>query len=164
MHMVTGVYFTLPNSRVFLFDKYFVFYIESIKVFGDMLSENIGESNTSICIENTGIFDKGFIRKGVEELLKHNFCKLTWDIGHDYSSGNKDRDFILSHLQDLKHFHIHDAVGMKNHLPLGAGEINISEKLNIANICNCTCVIETKTIEGLRKSLNFMKMYQYNSF
>lgn len=161
MHVVTGVYFTLPDNKIFLFDKYFDFYMESIKSFGDMLSKNIRKSNISICIENTGIFDKEFIYKAVEELLKHDYCKLTWDIGHDYSSGNKDRDFIISHLQSLKHFHIHDAIGKKNHLPLGTGEIDILERLNIAEKNGCTCVLETKTIEALSESVDFMKKIKF---
>jgi sugar phosphate isomerase/epimerase len=157
MHMSTGIYFTLPDSKVYLFDEYLDFYIESIKAFGKMLSQNISDNNISICIENTGIFDKDFINEAVEELLKYDFCKLTWDIGHDHSSGNLDFGFITTHIQNIKHFHIHDAIGKDNHLPLGSGEIDILEKLNIAEKYNCSCVIETKTIEGLRKSVAFLR-------
>lgn len=49
--------------------------------------------------------------------------------------------------------HIHDAINYKNHLPLGRGNIDIKGMINIAIKNKCTCVLETKTIEGLRQSV-----------
>ena len=42
---------------------------------------------------------------------------------------------------------------VKNHLPLGTGEINISEKFSLAREHNCRIVLETKTIAGLKQSV-----------
>lgn len=53
--------------------------------------------------------------------------------------------------------HIHDAIGTKNHLVLGTGEINIIEKLTLAKDNSCRCVIETKTIDALRNSMDYLK-------
>jgi len=56
--------------------------------------------------------------------------------------------------------HIHDACGNKNHLAIGSGEINIQQKLKIAKEHNCTCVIETKTIVGLKESVGNLGTYE----
>lgn len=162
MHMVTGVYFTLPNHRVYLFDKYKNEYIRSIRNFGDLVNGLIGNDNICITIENTGIYNLSFITDAITELLTRDCFKLTWDIGHDYSSGNIDSDFMLSNIKFIRHFHMHDAVGKSNHLPLGDGEMDLQSKIDIAKANNCTCVIETKTIEGLRKSVNAINNGKYH--
>lgn len=53
--------------------------------------------------------------------------------------------------------HIHDAMGKKNHLPLGTGELDLPKYFDLANRNNCRVVLETKTVEGLRKSVAWMK-------
>ena len=59
----------------------------------------------------------------------------------------------------LSHFHIHDGRENppKNHLALGDGEIDLIDRLNTAKVCNARCVLETKTIEALKKSVGWMK-------
>ena len=58
-----------------------------------------------------------------------------------------------------KHFHIHDGKENppKNHLSLGDSEIDLMERLEMAEKCNARCVLETKTIEALRKSVQWIK-------
>ncbi|WP_300869581.1 hypothetical protein [uncultured Clostridium sp.] len=60
--------------------------------------------------------------------------------------------------------HIHDATIYENHLPLGKGEIDIKEKINFAIKNNCTIVLETKTISGLRESVNYIEKYKNEIF
>ena len=76
---------------------------------------------------------------------------------HDYSSNNIDAEFIKENSDMIVHMHIHDAIGTKNHLVLGTGEVNLIEKINFAHEHCCNCVIETKTVEGLRKSISFLR-------
>jgi len=52
--------------------------------------------------------------------------------------------------------HIHDVVGRKNHLPLGTGELDLLKYFDLANGNNCRVVIETKTIDGLKQSVDWM--------
>ena len=70
-----------------------------------------------------------------------------------------DVPFILSHKDKLKHFHIHDGQENppKNHLALGDGEIDLIERLDMAKACNGRCVLETKTIDALKKSVAWLK-------
>ena len=65
----------------------------------------------------------------------------------------------MSHKEHLAHFHIHDGSENppKNHLALGDGEIDILERLSLAEKQNCRCVLETKTVEALRKSVKWLK-------
>lgn len=161
MHLNPGVYFTLPSKKVYLFREYFDFYLKSIKEFGNLINNSIGAESTYITIENIGNYDLQFITNAIEELLRYRCFGLTWDIGHDHSSGRIDSNFILRNLSSVKHFHLHDAIGEKNHLPLGSGEIDIQSKINVAKENNCLCVIETKTIEGLRKSIDAFKTGLY---
>ena len=84
---------------------------------------------------------------------------LTWDIGHSKATGEKDVPFIMHHSEKLIHFHIHDGweVPPKNHLALGDGEIDLQGRLRLAKERNARCVIETKTIEALKKSVGWLK-------
>lgn len=98
------------------------------------------------------------MKEAINILLKSHVFALTFDIGHDYCIGNKDVEFINRNINKLTHMHIHDATNDKNHLPLGRGKIDIKDKINIAIKNNCTCVLETKTIEGLRESVQYLKI------
>jgi sugar phosphate isomerase/epimerase len=156
MHMAKGVYFTLPDKKVYLFEKYREVYLEHLIKFRNLCEEKIGQSNIKICIENCDGYTE-FMKMAVDTLLESKSFALTFDIGHDYCIGNKDIAFIEENINRLKHMHIHDAIGNKNHLPLGKGEIDIKEKLSLAKKYNCSCVLETKTIEGLRESVRYIR-------
>lgn len=86
---------------------------------------------------------------------------LTWDIGHSHACKNIDERFLREHQGKLRHFHIHDAIGEKNHMTLGTGEIDLEGRLHIAERWNCRCVVETKTSEALRQSVEWLKLHGY---
>lgn len=46
---------------------------------------------------------------------------------------------------------------LKNHLALGDGEIDLIDRLNVDKACNARCVLETKTIKALKKSVEWIK-------
>ena len=76
------------------------------------------------------------------------------------------RDFMSTPILEterliLKHFHVHDGLGKKNHLTLGTGEIDLSQRLAVAKNCNARCVVETKTIEALKRSADYLKSNSY---
>lgn len=157
MHMNKGIYFTLPNHKIYLFEKYNQNYMEDIKVFKELCEDAIGDSNIKIAIENTDGYLE-FERTAIEYLLKSNVFALTWDIGHSHVVDNVDVPFILQHKEKLVHFHIHDATSKKNHLSLGSGDITLEERIGIAQACKGRCVVETKTIEALQSSVEWLKM------
>jgi sugar phosphate isomerase/epimerase len=158
MHMTNGVHFTLPTEKVYLFKQYKEIYLSKLKKFRDLCEDAIGNNDIKICIENCdGYMD--FTIEGIELLLQSNVFGLTFDIGHNHSIDKIDEPFIKKHISKLHHMHLHDAIGKKNHLALGTGEIDIKEKLNIAKENRCTCVLETKTIEGLKESVENLLKY-----
>lgn len=156
MHMNHGVHFTLPDRKVQLFEKYFDVYMNSWRSFRDMCESAIGSSDIKICIENTDGF-REYEKSAITYLLKSEAFALTWDIGHSHGIGNADVPFILEHEDKLRHFHIHDGLKRQNHMVLGTGEIDIKQRLAIAQKHGCRCVIETKTIDALKESVAWLK-------
>ena len=154
MHMHHGIYITLPDRKVQMYDRDFDTYMKSFSVFREKCEEWIGDSDIMIAVENTDGF-REYEKKAIEFLLESPKFGLTWDIGHSKATGEKDVPFIMSHKDHLIHFHIHDGseVAPRNHLALGDGEIDLKERLSLAEQRNARCVLETKTIEALKKSV-----------
>ena len=147
-------YITLPDRKVQMYDRDFDTYMKSFSVFREKCEEWIGDSDIMIAVENTDGF-REYEKKAIEFLLESQKFGLTWDIGHSKATGEKDVPFIMSHKDHLIHFHIHDGseVPPRNHLALGDGEIDLKERLSLAEQRNARCVLETKTIEALKKSV-----------
>ena len=159
MHMSKGVYFTLPDRKVYLFSEYKEQYLKSIVDFRNMCENAIGENDIKICIENCDGYEE-FQKEAIELLLESSVFSLTFDVGHNHGIGGTDEEFILKHKDRLQHIHLHDAEGRKNHLALGTGEMDIEKYLNLAKEQNCRVVLETKTIDGLKRSVEWLKGFQ----
>ena len=158
MHMHHGIFITLPDRKVQMYDRDFDTYMNSFSDFRSRCEEWIGDSEVMIAVENTDGF-REYEKKAIEFLLESKKFGLTWDIGHSKAVGEKDVPFIRQHRDKLIHFHIHDGseVPPKNHLALGDGEIDLMERLRLAEERNARCVLETKTIEALKKSVRWLK-------
>ena len=158
MHMNHGIYITLPDRKVQMYERDFETYMNSYIRFREKCIQWIGGSDIKIAIENTDGF-REYEKKAVEYLLEDSSFVLTWDIGHSKATGEKDVPFIMEHSEKLAHFHIHDGSENppKNHLALGDGEINILERLNLAESQNARCVLETKTVTALEKSVDYLR-------
>ncbi len=158
MHMHHGIYITLPDHKVQMYDRDFDTYMRSFSEFRAKCEEWIGESDVMIAVENTDGF-RDYEKKAIEFLLESPKFGLTWDIGHSKAVGEKDVPFITNHQDRLIHFHIHDGTENppKNHLALGDGEIDLAERLRLAETRNARCVLETKTIEALRRSVQWIE-------
>lgn len=157
MHLSKGVYFTLPDRKVYLFSEYKEIYLESIKSFINVCESAVKDSPIRICLENTDGFTD-FHLDALKLFMKSPVFALTFDIGHDYCIGGRDESVIQSYGKKLSHMHIHDANSNgKNHLALGTGEINLPKYLDLAENNNCRVVLETKTVDGLLKSAEWIE-------
>lgn len=156
MHMARGVYFTLPDRKVYLFSEYKEQYLESIVAFKNMCETAIGDDDIKICIENCDGYED-FQKEAIELLLESKVFALTFDVGHNHGIGGTDEEFIIKHKDRLRHIHLHDAEGKKNHLALGTGEMDIEKYIHLANEQTCRVVLETKTIDGLKQSVEWLK-------
>ncbi len=157
MHMNEGIYFTLPDEKRFIFEENKERYLDLSKEFGEKINKKLRNTNIKICIENTGVLDKKFIKEAVDLLIEYDSFRLTWDVGHDFSSGEKDKNCYLKNIEKIIHLHLHDAIGKNNHLPLGTGEIDIMKILESTRTDVKSIILETKTIEGLEKSINYFR-------
>ena len=158
MHMNHGIFITLPDRKVQMYERDFDAYMQSFETFRTLCEEWIGGADIRVVVENTDGF-RPYEKKAIEYLLESPAFGLTWDIGHSKAVNETDVPFLLSHRERLIHFHIHDGTvnPPRNHLALGDGEIDLMERLNLAKQRNARCVLETKTIAALRKSAAWLK-------
>ena len=156
MHLSRGVYFTMPEKKIFLFDTYQEQYLTAMRGFRDRCEAAVGPADVKICVENSDGFTD-FHVKALDLLLESPVFALTFDIGHDHGIGGRDAGIILQRRERLRHFHFHDGVGKKNHLPLGAGEIDLEKDFALAEAREGRIVLETKTIAGLKESVKWVR-------
>ena len=111
-----------------------------------------------IAVENTDGF-RSYEQKAIDLFLESPCFGLTWDIGHSKAVGEKDVPFMMAREDRLIHFHIHDGTEQppRNHLALGDGEIDLAGRLRTAEKHHCRCVLETKTVEALERSVAFLR-------
>lgn len=156
MHLLKGVYVTLPDKVLLLTDTYFKEYQNAVKNFIKMCEEEIGESNLKICIENvdSNPFTQSQL-KVLPEFLNSDAFRLTLDTGHEFCLQQADSFVYKKYPEKLYHMHLHDAVGRSAHLPLGTGLIDIKQKID--QLQGETCTVEVKSIEGLKESMEYLK-------
>lgn len=155
MHMVYGIYFTLPDQKVFLYDAFSDQYLDAVRRFRDQCHAAIGDSGVKICIENCAGY-MPFQCRALDVLLESLAFGLTLDVGHNHGAGYMDEDFITNRRHRLLHMHIHDAIGKKDHLPLGSGEIDLKKYFQMGAENNATMLIEVKTAESLKNSMPWL--------
>ena len=158
MHMHHGIYITLPDRKVQMYERNFETYMQSFAVFRSLCEEWIGDSSIMMAVENTDGF-RDYEKKMIAYLLESEKFGLTWDIGHSKAIREADVSFLMEHQDKLIHFHIHDGTETppRNHLALGDGEIDLDARLKLAAERNARCVLETKTISALKQSVRWLR-------
>lgn len=156
MHVAHGVYFTMPDRRIYLFDQYREEYLRRMTELRSFCERALKGTEIRICLENTDGF-LPFEQRALEMLLESEHFALTWDIGHSHTAHRDDAPFLHAHENQVMHFHIHDAKGKSCHLELGEGGINLHERLRLASACDATCVLEVKTAHALANSVDWLR-------
>ena len=156
MHLLKGVYVTLPGKVILLSDVYFENYIEKVRQFVKMCEEEIGDTPLKIAIENvdSNPFTESQL-KALPIFMASDKFALTLDTGHELCLNFTDSHVFDEYPNKLVHMHLHDAVGKSAHLPYGDGEVKVLEKLAMLKNGN-TCLIEVKTIAGLEQSVKYL--------
>jgi sugar phosphate isomerase/epimerase len=157
MHLLKGVYVTLPGKVILLNDVYREEYLERVRSFISMCEDEIGDADIKIAIEN--VDSNAFTESQISALMlfmDSDAFGLTLDTGHDMCLGGADRHVFEKYPDKLVHLHLHDSNGKSAHLPVGSANVSISEKLSLLDD-NSTCLIEVKTIAGLKESISYLK-------
>ncbi len=157
MHMHHGIFITLPDRRVQMYERDLDRYLEDCRQFRDQCAEWIGDAPLRIAVANTDGF-RSYEQQAVDLFLESPCFGLTWDIGHSKAVGERDVPFIRARENRLIHFHIHDGTEQppRNHLALGDGGIDLGDRLRLAENRRCRCVLETKTIDALERSVAWL--------
>ncbi len=155
MHLNGGTHITLPEGKPLLYELHEARYVEALASFRDAVRGM--DTGIPLCVENTGW--RPFERRAVDLMLESPAFALCWDTGHDHAAGGIDEDFMRAHADRVAHMHLHDALGKRNHLPPGTGEIDIADRLRFAKERGLTCVVEVKTARALGDSARYLSPY-----
>ncbi len=156
LHINSGIYFTLPDQKVWIYEKYQQQFLTNLEIAFNKLLKVAAKSKFKICIENSGNFQYSFIKEAVAKLTRMVGIYFTWDTGNDAKTGYQEKEIILKHENKIGHMHLHDYNGESDHQMLFSGEINIEEMLSFANSRDMKVVIEVKTVDSLRKSIELL--------
>ena len=156
LHLPRGIHFTLPEGKVFLYERHRDRCLAALEDFRSLCEEKLAGTGARVCIENTTGF-LPFQREWLELLLASPVFGLTLDVGHDRRAEGEDRPVYAARRSRLRHIHLHDVREGKDHLPLGTGEVNAPAALALAEERNCRVVVETKTAASLRQSAKWLR-------
>lgn len=155
IHLNKGVYFTLPDQKVYIYEKYKEDYLKSIEKSFSELSEFAVKESVSICFENVSITEN--ILKAFKKITNYPNLYYTLDIGHDFKNNGEAGKLFMNNLHKIKHMHIHDFDGKNDHCSLGIGEIDIKKYINFCTENNIYAVIEVKREKELKVSVDYIK-------
>ena len=148
IHIDSGVYFTLPNGKFFLNEKYIEIYKEHLNESCKVLNELAKNNNIDINFENTKIHD--FVELAVEIISSYDALGFTLDIGHNEKNNNKAYPLFMN-TNKIRHIHMHDFDGKKDHLTIGKGIVDFKKYEDILE--KNYVVIEVKEKEELIESI-----------
>ena len=152
IHLNSGIYFTLPNGKSFLNNKYLDLYKEQIQKSADELNKIATENNININFENTKIEE--FTKVAINIIKDYSNLGFTLDIGHNEKNKNLAYPLFVK-TNKIKHIHMHDYDLKNDHLPLGKGQIDFSKYTDVLK--NNYVVIEIKETKELLESIDYIK-------
>jgi sugar phosphate isomerase/epimerase len=152
IHLKKGTHVTLPDRKVQLYERYLEEYLTNIYNSFKPIMQSAHKNKIIICIENADNFHLTFIKAALERIIPLGAC-ITWDVGHNALSGNKEKPMLKKYENRIRHIHLHDYDGKLDHQALFTGTAEVKEALDFAKKHSCTVLIETKTIAALRASV-----------
>ena len=157
LHLSPGIFFTLPDKRVWIYENYYDKFIANLKEAYSKVIDYAAEYGITVCTENVNNFHFPFIAKAIDDLCElDNFC-LTWDIGHDAKTDFQEQKVLLRHEDRIRHMHLHDYNGRSDHqIPL-TGDLDIKGMLRFAQRHKCSVLIETKTADSVTQSVKVVR-------
>jgi len=151
LHIDSGVYFTLSSGKYYLNEKFLNIYLKNLDKSCKVLNQLAKKNNIEINFENTKVHN--FTKDAFKIIEKYKYLGFTLDIGHNEKNGNKAYE-LLKDTNKIRHIHMHDYDGKKDHLTLGVGIIDFKkyDKLISKNYV----VIEIKEESELINSIDYL--------
>lgn len=157
MHLNSGIYFTLPERRVWINEQYKSKFLELLHESYVELYDLANSHDVELCIENTGNFQIPYVREALDKLSAFPNFFLTWDVGHDAKAGFEEEE-VFTHFNDrIRHMHLHDYNGKSDHQSLYTGIVPVNNRLDFAQKNGLSVVVEVKTSESLTKSISELR-------
>jgi sugar phosphate isomerase/epimerase len=157
LHLSPGVYFTLPNRKVWIYENYYDKFLANLEEAYGKVIDYAREYGITVCTENVTNFHIPFVAKAIDDLCRIPGFNLTWDVGHDARTSYLERPVLMRHADRIRHMHLHDYNGKSDHQVPGTGEINIPEMLAFAEEREMSVLAETKTVDSVRESIEVVK-------
>jgi sugar phosphate isomerase/epimerase len=157
LHIIEGAKMTLPNKKVYIYDKYSAEYLNSFIKSIEILSVKANKYDITLSLENSHNFGKPYIQRVLDKAITYPNINLTWDTGHDVVSNYTDRQYLMKNVKKIAHMHFHDAKGQNDHQVPFDGELNISELIEFAKKQDIRMLIEVKTKDALKKSVEILR-------
>ncbi|HCC07800.1 MAG TPA: hypothetical protein DEP72_06560 [Clostridiales bacterium] len=151
IHISKGVHFTLPDKKIKIYEVYKDRFIINLCSAIKELTVIAKQANIKLCVENTSM--PSYIKEAFENIVTIDDVYFTWDIGHDAKDKYSAREFYNRHTDKIAHMHMHDVDEDKDHRTLFSGSVDIKEKLGFVKENNISTVIEIKTANDLRESV-----------
>jgi sugar phosphate isomerase/epimerase len=157
MHLNNGIYFTLPNEKMWINEQYESEFHYLLQESYSQLYQLANSIDIILSIENTCNFHIPFIGRALEMLMKFDNFYLTWDVGHDAKVNFKEEVVFQKFFDRIKHMHLHDCNDNSDHQPLYNGKVPINERLQFAEKYGLSVVVEVKTSTSLQESIQQIK-------
>ncbi len=152
MHLTNGIYYTLPDGKEWLYEKYQAEYLKRMVSSFEIIFSGMPKG-FQLCIENCGNFHLPFIKAVLENIN----IGLTWDVGHDAEAGYRDNEYLGTNFNKIGHVHLHDVSNGKAHKELFTGEIDIDSIISFIVSNGIKAIVEVKTINSLRRSISKLR-------
>lgn len=155
LHLDPGIHFSLPDKKIFIYEKYLNEYKASLKDSCLFLNNLAKKYDVEIMFENLKL--PNYLKEGFEIVGSFDKLFFTLDMGHDLKSNSNAEELFLSYNKKINHIHFHDYNGKSDHIALGSGIIDIDQKLSLIKELNVYAVIEVKQEKELIDSIKFLK-------
>lgn len=155
LHLDPGIHFSLPNKKIFIYEEYIDDYLRAYEDSCNILSKLANKYNATILFENVKV--ESYTLKVIDIIAKYDNLFFTLDLGHNIRYGNLAKEKFLEYSNKIKHIHLHDFNGSKDHQELFTGLLNVKEELNFCKQHNLDVLIEVKRKEELINSVNKLR-------
>ena len=155
LHLDPGIHFSLPNKKIFIYEEYIDDYLRAYEDSCNILSKLANKYNATILFENVKV--ESYTLKVIDIIAKYDNLFFTLDLGHNIRYGNLAKEKFMQYSDKIKHIHLHDFNGSKDHQELFTGLLNVKEELNFCKQHNLDVLIEVKRKEELINSVNKLR-------